>query len=370
MKLMYTIGKKSRHLLTLSDVKFLDQNQNERELTYWLHDYGKLAYWLKKYGNVDNNILWASLEDVFALENAFEPPPSPKRKTWYKWHIGKLEEIEATQKVGDMQYRLGKFGELAFEAARKSPDWPASMESIIIMHLISKRIENLGIFLRALAQKPIDVTCRKFPKEIDRPKDFRITWNELSTCLKDVYFIYVETPSAVQELVSPNDPLTLSTFILNEIYSTISTLREKMVEKIARIGKTVNPYILADRGSYEIKRALERLNVLQKKFGSWFTSMPDQLLSSIIWYTLVKKGKKSVSPLEFTEILRDDFRFIIDPNDVVDFLINSVEYNATGIDLAVLKNNLSENYSRLLERLVSLGFATIRPDGEVKIEAY
>lgn len=368
MKLMYTI-KKSGHLLTLADVKFLDQNQNELELTYWLHDYGKLAYWLKKYGNVDNDILWKSLEDVFALENVFEPPPSPKRRKWYLWHIGKLEEIKATKKIDSAKYHLGKFGELAFEAARKSPDWSTSMESIIIMRLISKRIENLGIFLRVLTEKPIDVTCTKCPKEISRPKDFKIAWNELSTCLKDAYFIYVEIPNVIQELMSPNDPLTLSAFVLNEIYSTISTLREKMVEKLVKIGKTVNPYILADRGSYEIKRGLERLGVLQNKFGLWFTSMPDQLLSSIIWYTLVKKRRKSVSPSEFTETLRDDFRFIINPNDVVDFLTNSVEYYATGIDLAVLKNNLSENYSRLLERLVSLGFAVIRPDGEVKIEA-
>lgn len=368
MKLAYSVTRK-KGKLTFSDVKFVDQNGNERELTYWLHDYGRLPYWLKKYGKVDDNPLWKSLLNIFALEGIFEGRPKPVREKWYLWHIGKLAEIDATRKIGSGIYRLGNFGELAFEAAKNSVNWSESMENIVITHLISKRMENLGFFLHTLSRKSIEVVCSKYPKDLGRPKDFQISWNNLSTCLRNAYFVQVESPSTIQELKASNNPVILSSFLLNEIYSVISNLRNKIVERLVVVGNTVNPYILTDRGSYEIKRALERLGILQTKYGFWFTNLSDSILSSFIWYALVKTRRKSISPDEFTKILKDDFRFIVDPTDVTAFLTDYVEYQSLGIDLNLLHNNLEQNYSTLLERLVSLGFATIRPDGEVKIGA-
>jgi hypothetical protein len=368
LRLAYSVTAKKR-TLTFSDAKFVDQNGNERELTYWLHDYGRLAYWLKKYGKVDGSPLWESLLNIFALEGIFEGRPKPVREKWYLWHIGKLAEIDATRKIGSGIYRLGNFGELAFEAAKKSANWSESMENIVIAYLISKRMENLGIFLHTLSRKPIEVVCRKYPKDIGRPKDFQISWSDLSTCLRNAYLIQVESPNTMQELKASNNPVILSSFLLNEIYSVIANLRNKIVERLVAVGDTVNPYILTDRGSYEIKRALERLGILQTKYGFWFTNLPDTILSSFIWYALAKTRKKSISPNEFTKILKDDFRFLVDPTAVTAFLTDYVEYKSLGIDLNLLHNNLEENYSTLLERLVSLGFATVRPDGEVRIGA-
>jgi len=369
LKLVYTIkGKKGK--LTFTDVKFFDQSENERELTYWLHDYGKLSFWLKKYGKIDSDPLWSSLLDIFALEEFFEGPPKAVREKWYLWHITKLKEIDATQKAGTNGYRLGKFGELAFEAAKKSSgrvSWSESMESILIAYLISKRIGNFGDLLNTISKKPIEVVCTNSPKDISRPKTFKISWNDLSTCLRNAFFVQIEPPSIVQELKISSDPMILSTFLLNEIYLAMSNLREKIVEKLVVAGSTVNPYILTDRGSYEIKRALERLGILQSRFGFWFTTLPDKLLSSSVWYALVKIGKDSISPSEFTEVLKNDFRFLVDTNDVIQFLVESVEYETLGIDLSLLRNNLDRNYSRMLERLVNLGFASIRPDGEARI---
>lgn len=369
MKLVYTI-KRKKNKLAFTDVKLVDQSGSERELTYWLHDYGRLSYWLRKYGKVNSDPLWASLQEVFALEEFIEGPPKAVREKWYLWHIAKLKEIDATQKVGNDTYRLGGFGRLAFDAAKKASgrvSWSESMESILITYLISKRIENLGVFLGAISKKPIEVVCNNSPKDITRPKDFKMSWNELSTCLRNIYFVQVEAPNTVQELKTSTDPLVLSTLLLNETYLAMSNLRGAITRKLIVVGNTVDPYILTDRGSYEIKRALERLGILQSRFGFWFTSLPDKLLSSSVWYALVKSGKESISPGEFTEVLKSDFRFLVDTDDVIRFLIDSVEYEALGIDLSLLRNNLDRNYSRMLERLVNLGFASIRPDGEARI---
>jgi len=369
LRLTYTIkGKKGK--LTFTDLKFVDQNGKERELTYWLHDYGRLPFWLKKYGKVNGDPLWASLLDIFALEELFEGPPKAARKKWYHWHITKLQEIDATQKVGSSAYRLGAFGKLAFEAAKKSSgrvSWSESMESILITYLISKRIENLGVLLNTISKKPIELVCANSPKDISRPKPFQISSNDLYTSLRNAYFVQVEPPNTVQELKTSNDPIILSTFLVNEIYLAMSNLRERIVEKLVAVGSTVNPYILIDRGSYEIKRALERLGILQSRYGFWYTTLPDKLLSSSVWYALAKTGKESISPHEFAEVLKHDFRFLVDADDVIRFLVDNVEYEALGIDLSLLRNNLDRNYSRMLERLVNLGFASIRPDGEARI---
>ena len=62
-------------------------------------------------------------------------------------------------------------------------------------------------------------------------------------------------------------------------------------------------------------------------------------------------------------------RIVHSSDDERIFHVIAGEYQSLGIDLNLLHNNLEQNYSALLERLVSLGFATIRPDGEVRIEA-
>jgi len=371
LKLAYTI-KRKKGKLTFTDLKLIDQSGNERELTYWLHDYGRLSYWLKKYGKIDGDPLWASLSDIFALEEFIEGHPKTVREKWYVWHIAKLKEIGATQEAGNGTYRLGDFGKLAFEAAKKSSgrvSWSESMESILITYLISKRIENFGVFLSTISRKPIEIVCTSSPKDLSRPKSFQVTWNNLSTCLRNVYFVQVEPPNSVQELKTSSDPLILSTLLLNEMYQAMSNLRERITVKLVDAGSTANPYILTDRGSYEIRRALERLGILQSRFGLWFTSLPDKFLSSSVWYALVKAGKEFISPSEFTEVLKNDFHFLVDTDDVITFLVDSVEYETLGIDLSLLRNNLDRNYSRMLERLVNLGFASIRPDGEARIGA-
>ena len=368
MKLVYEI-KKIRKKLTLSKIRFIDANGNERELTYWLHDYGKLAYWLYKYGNIDEHSEWLKLQSIFILDEAFGNIPSNKRKKWYKWHIKKLQEIGATKKIDKNKYRLGKLGKLMFEAAQKSLNWSNSLENLLIGYLVARRMENLGLLLKTVSQKGISVICSKKPKGLQRPKDLKISWNDLLTNLKDVFFIHTEIPSLIPHHRSPNNTLILSGILFNEIYMLISNIRRQIIEKISRLGETVDPYILADRGAYEIKRALERLNILQRRWGMRFTSLPDSILISIVNYSFLKLKSESISQNDFIKILKDDFRFLVHPTDVIKFLSNSVMYRNLGINLDILKNDLEQNYSDFLERLVSLGYATIRPDGEARIES-
>lgn len=372
MRLGYEIVKrkiKGEAKLTISGIKFVDEENDERELTYWLHDYGRLAYWLRKYGNMNDNPIWGSLEDVYIFERAVEPQPSKRRKTWIKYHIRKLGEIGATIEVEKGKFRLGHFGEIALRAATRFTDWSRSLESLIIVRLLSSRMENLGMFLRTIYSKPVTVQCSKHPSTILPPKDFELCWKELATSLKDMYLIHTEPPAIFSELRSPNNPTVLSGIIVNEMYSTMSNIRGKIVERLAKVGRTVNRYILIDRGSYEIKRGLERLKILHKKYGSWFTSVDDPLLSSFATYALAKIGRTSISPDELTKTMKHDFRFLVDPYDVESFITNSLEFQTLGINLDVLRNNLEQNFLGFIERLANLGFAIIRPDGEVSIEA-
>jgi hypothetical protein len=371
MKIEYTI-KVSNKKRTLSNVTFVDQSGQNRELTYWLHDYGRLAYWMRKYGKITGDPLWDSLMNVFEIDEFFEGPPNPTRKKWYLWHLSKLAEIEVTEKIGTDTYKLGTFGRLAFEAAKMSSgrvSWSEAMENIVITRLIAKRLENFGCLLNEISGRPLNVCCISSPRDCDSPKGFSIEWADITTTLKDAYLVLAEPPNTAQELKASTDPLILSTFLINEIYYSMSNLREKIVRQVAETGSTVNPYILADRGSYEIKRALERLGILRRRLGYWYTSLPDKLLSSTVWYALVKAGKSSISLREFADILKEDFRFILEPDDVTEFLLKKVKNKELGIDLNVLRNNLERNYSKMLERLVDLGFASIRPDGEAIIEA-
>lgn len=373
MKIEYEIVKKGKgEKYTLQNIELFD-NKLRRDLTYWLHDYGRLAYWLKKYGGINSNPLWASLGDIYSLETYFAGGEAKKREDWYIYQIYRLgKEIDVTQRTSGKSFRLGDFGKIAFEAATKvgsRTSWTESMEAIIVLYLLARKIENFGFLLGALNEKSVDVACTKCPRSFNRPKDFQINLKDVSLCIRNAYFVNVELPDTVQELKTYANPVVLSTIILNETYSAISNFRHTIVEKLVSSGTMANPYVLSDRGSYEIKRALERMDVLQKKHGFWFTTLPDRLLLSIGWYALVKMGKTTITPNEFTEVLKVDFRFLVDPDDIVKYLSDQTDYEILGIDLTLLRNNLEQNFSRFLERLVSLGFARIRPDGEVHIGA-
>lgn len=371
MSIQYKI-KLSQNKRTLSDVTFIDRAGQNQELTYWLHDYGRLAYWMKKYGKVTGDPLWDSLPNIYEIDEFFEGQPNQARLRWYRWHLSKLVEIQVTEKIDANNYKLGTFGRIAFEAAKKSSgrvSWSEAMENVVIARLIAKKLEIFGRLLTEINLHPVEVRCVSPQKDCVSPTVFSIHPNEISTALKDVYLVLAESSNVVQELRTLSDPLILSTFLFNETYYSMSSLREKIVNQIALTGSTVNPYILTDRGSYEIKRALEKLGILTKRLGQWFTSFPDKLLLSTVWYSLVKVGKQSITLKDFASILKEDFRFLVDPDDIKNFLLEKVKYDELGIDFNILNNNLENNYSKLLERLMNLGFASIRPDGEAIIEA-
>lgn len=364
MSVLYDIERRGDKL-TLSGIKYRDEH-GERTFTYELRDYGGLAYWLRTYGNVDEDPLWKSVDEIYALETSSKEK-SEKRKPWILWHLDRLREIEATTKVGKNKYQLGKFGKLALEVARKTSYWTVSLESIIVARLIATKMENLGYFLSKISTRPVNVSGRKTRKKISYPQDFQISWNDLSTCLKDVYFLHAE-PCAIPNLRSPAVPPILSGIIWNEIFSAITRIRGKIMERIAEVGNTCDLYIVSDRGSNEIKRALNHLGVLQSGRGVWYTCIPDRLLSNFAIYALLKGKQDILSVRELTEIIRDDFRFLVDPDDIHNFLSNSVKFEPIGVDLDILRNNLEQNYADFIERLMSLGYAIIRPDGEVTVE--
>jgi len=365
LSVLYDI-KRRGDKLTLSGIRYHDEH-GERTFTYELREYGGLAYWLRTYGNVDEDPLWKSVDKIYALDTSSQEK-SQKRERWIIWHLDKLKEIGATTKVGKNKYQLGKFGKLALEVARETSYWTVSLESIIVARLIATKMENLGYFLSKINRRPVNVSCGKTHKKIPYLQDFQISWNDLSSCLKDVYFLHAE-PCAIPDLRSPAVPAILSGIILNEIFSAITRIREKIMERIAEVGTTSDLYIVSDRGSNEIKRALKHLGILQSGRGIWYTCIPDRLLCNFAIYALRKKKRDTLSVRELTEIIKDDFRFLVDPDDIHDFLSNSVKVETIGVDLDTFRNNLEQNYADFIERLMSLGYAIIRPDGEVTVES-
>lgn len=288
MSLEYDINRR-REKLTVSGIKYHNK-KGEQTFTYELRDYGGLAYWLRQYGGVDEGPLWRSVDDIYALDSSYKEK-SKGRERWIRWHLDKLQEIDATIKVEKDKYRLGKLGKRAFDVAKRTSDWTVSLEAVIVARLISTKIENLGYFLREISKQPINVSCRKTPKKLSCPKDFELSWNDLSTVFRDVYFLHAE-PCPIPDLRSPAVPPILSGIIFNEIFSIISCIRGKIMERISEVGNTADLYIINDRGSNEIKRALKHIDILRVERGIWYTCIPDRLMSNFALYALQKRTSR------------------------------------------------------------------------------
>jgi hypothetical protein len=111
--------------------------------------------------------------------------------------------------------------------------------------------------------------------------------------------------------------------------------------------------------------------------GIRFTSIPDRLLSNLVRYfgesvsaEAMQQGREPPRQMplnSFVKVIKEEFRILINPNDILGFLETSVEYGNLGIDLQIARGYLISDYQYFTERLENLGLATIRPDGDVMI---
>lgn len=125
---------------------------------------------------------------------------------------------------------------------------------------------------------------------------------------------------------------------------------------------------LSKRVPHEVSRGLVKIDVLRKTRGLEHVSIPDRMLSDLTMFALHSQRAQAIRLEEFNTMLKNTFRILVNPHDIKMFLKNSVAHESLGIDLTVVTDFLRSNYEEFIERMVGLGLARVRPDGEVTIE--
>ena len=366
------------------------------ELGYRFRDYGKLSLSIIKRLEECGTINTApealsEVRDFYKLPNLVGPTARAGGK-FAQWMIdGECPKVGVLdvriEKARKKKVFFGPIGVLFLKAASKSSNLARSFEDLVVLRVLARKITNLGLLLSILcAEKSIDCYCGKVKaKEIRRleRKKTQLFSKEFFTTMRDAYLVHCEGPQVVPSAMSSNNPSAISSLIYNEIYRVHHILRVLLQMWINESSKmstslvTVDPYEVSDRMPREVTRGLEKIGVLHSLHGTRYTSIPDRLLSNLVRYigevasreaSLNGKEPPRQMPLaSFINMIRKEFRVLINPNDIVRFLENLVDYRNLGIDLRVARGYLISDYNRFTERLENLGLATIRPDGDVMI---
>lgn len=367
------------------------------ELGYRFRDYGKLSFALVKRLEESDTLSQApkalrGILDSYKLEELVGSAVRAVSK-YTKWMINaecpKIRVLTIVKRKKKIAYWGAKYGDFFLRAALRSPNLAQSLENLILFRVLARKLENLGKTFGIVRQYgAITCICERIRgKNIKIPSlqgaKTEIRWKELFANLWNAYLIHVEAPVSIPFYESPNIPGVLSGIIYNEIYRLHHNLRSLLQEWINNAAQgasnlvTMDPFKVSDRMPQEITRALEKLGLLQVVYGVRYTCIPDQLLSDLVGYfgeylseeiQLRHKEPPNEAPLnKFVDTLREQFRILVNPNDVIDFLKSSVNYASLGMDLGKAHSYLISNYDALIERLESLGLATIRPDGDVMI---
>lgn len=292
-----------------------------------------------------------------------------------------------TEKKRQKKVFFGPIGVLFLKAASKSSNMTQSFEDLVIFRVLARKIRNLGLVLGALyAEGSVDCQCGKAKiKEIRQlqGKKTQIS-SKLFTTMRDAYLVHCEGPEVIPFAMSSNNPMAISGIIYNEIYRVYHALRIPLQMWISESSKmstslvAIDPYEISDRMPRELTRAFEKLELLRfGGHGTRYVSIPDRLLSDLVRYfaelitweaSIEAKKLPSQMPLGyFVKKIKEEFRILINPNDVIRFLEESVDYRTFGMDLRIARGCLISDYHSFTERLENLGLATIRPDGDVMI---
>jgi hypothetical protein len=366
----------------------------------------ELGYKFRNYGQLSLSII-KRLEECGTIDKA--PQDLNKIRDFYKLPglVGSMSRATGKfarwmidsecPKVGVLDVRIergrkkkvffGSKGVLFWKAASESSNPTRSFEDLIILSVLARKIRNFGLILSALhTEGTIECYCgRTRSKEIRQlqRKKTQLSLKSVSTTIFDAYLVHCESPPVIPFAMSSNNPLAISSLIYNEIYRVYHSLRIPLqiwINESAKMSKglvTVNPFEVSDRMPREITRALEKLGLLHFLYGARYVSIPDRLLADLARYfgeitskeasVEGRKPPNQVPLSSFVKLIQEEFRILLNPDDVIRFLEGSVNYRDFGIDLNTAKGYLISNYHYFTERLENLGLATIRPDGDVMI---
>jgi len=366
------------------------------ELGYTFRDYGKLALSIIKRLEECGTISKApkvlrEVQDFYKLSDLVGSS-SRAGGRFTQWMIDaecpKVAVLDIQiEKRKKKKVFFGPEGVLFLKAASKSSNLAQSFEDMIILRVLARKIKNLAILLSALhAQHSVDCYCGKVKgKEIRQlqTKKTQLSSKDVFQTMSDAYLVHCESSHVVPLAMSSNNPMVISSLIYNEVYRIHHAFRIPLQIWINQSSKTsanlvtVDPFEVSDRMPREITRALEKLGMLHFLHGIRFTSIPDRLLSNLVRYygesvsaKAEQQGSEPPSQMPlgyFVEVIKEEFRILINPDDVLRFLKTSVDYGNLGIDLQIARGYLISEYQYFTERLENLGLATIRPDGDVMI---
>lgn len=347
------------------------------DFTYRVRDYGRLPLWiaqlLEEYHTIPDE--WKTVREKYGLDDffiAYVPP----RNGYIKWTLTReLPRIDILEKRTEkrrgkgkkkMIFSLGPIGQEIFKAVQKSQNWLISFENLTLLRLLAHKLKSLGDTLNAIHKYgSVECTSTNWPS-------FKFSWEELSSNLWDVFLVHTEKLDIMPECRSPNIPPVLSGLIYNESYLAHFAIRKTIIEKFVKgtknRGVSVNIAELSKRVPHEVSRGLEKIGVLHAKRGLEHVSIPDRMLLDLVMFALYDRKARTIHLKEFIDVLKNMFRVLVDPHDIKIFLKNSVECESLGIDLTVAIEFFRSNYEVFIERMVSLGLARVRPDGEVSIE--
>lgn len=362
-------------------------------LGYRFRDYGKLLLSIIKRVESVGGELKAISQDVTNFYKLPEFVGSTLRVggKFTNWMIEKECPvvgviIKRKEKKTERTY-LGTTGACFLKSASSSPNIVKSFEDLVLLKVLAEKLKNLTFVLDAVqTQSEIVCSCTRAKGEPIRHlkgKQFSISSNEVFTSLKSAFLIHCESPVTAIHTVSSNSPVAISGLIYNGVYHFYHELRDVIQTWINTSSEKSNirledPHEISDRMAREITRGFEKIGLLHfSHMQTRYASIPDQLLADLVAYlkqivigeaALRNENKPEQLPLaSFVRMVKTDFRILINPDDIIQYLGKFCDCRALGIDLRLARGYLIADYHQFTERLEALGLATIRPDGEVMI---
>lgn len=366
-------------------------------LAYRFRDYGKLSLAIRRRledcGTISKAPKILEKVRIFYQLSDLVGPSLRTGGSFTRWMIdGECPQVGILDVRREKRRRkkvfLGRKGVLFLEAASKSSELVRSFEDLVVLEVLAEKIKNISLVLGALRrQGSIDCLCGKAKgKEIHQleGRTIQINSKEIFTTLHEAYLVHCESPEIIPLAVSTCSPMVISSLIYNEIYQFHHALRMLLQIWINESSKgswslvMADPYELSDRMGREITRGFEKIELLRtSRARARYISIPDRLLSDLVAYFgavhathATLRGMETPKQLPFSDfikLIKKEFRILIDPDDAIKFIEDSVDYQSLGIDSKVARGYLISEYHRFTERLETLGLATIRPDGDVMI---
>jgi len=245
-------------------------------------------------------------------------------------------------------------GKKVVTACKSASDQFLEFERLCLLKGIAERMKCLTE-VRNLVQNSGHAYICDF-SDTSKVKSFEVEL--LKPVIDDFYLVNLEDTAALYSFPSTNSVVFLSNLSISEYYRFHYALRRSIYDiymqqkcKALEAGKA---HRFAGRiGAIDL---LKSLGAYKMEEGYRFLRFPTSLLRTLARYSLSRL--KGASFAGFLSILRDDFRIVVNPDDlkkIYPFRLGSGHEEAF----------FESNFSMFLDRLLHAGIVDVKPDGEV-----